>query len=105
MWPELRALLRELFRLAVGLGLDRVEAWRNTCLEALARERQRLFEVLALLCLGLTLLALGLGGLLLLAWWSMPEAWRVPVMALALLLLTATGLGALQRARRRATRD
>ncbi len=104
MWPLLQDLLRELLRLAIALGLERVEAWRSACLQALERERQRLFEALALMCLGLTLLALGLGGLLLLSWWALPQAWRVPVMVAALLLITAAGLGVLQAARRRVLR-
>lgn len=101
MWPLLRDLLRELFPLAVALSLDRLEQWRGSCMVALARERQRLFEVLALLCLGLMLFALGLGGLLLLAWWAMPDAWRLPAMAVALLGLAMAGLSVLWAARRR----
>ena len=101
MWALLHELLRELWRLAVALGLDRVDQWRAECLAALARERQRLFEVLALLCLGLMLFTLGLAGLLLLAWWAMPDAWRLPVMAAVLLLLAGGGLTVLSMARRR----
>ena len=104
MWPLLQELLRELFRLSMALGLERVEQWRSTCVLALERERQRLFEVLALLCLGLLLLAVGLSGLLWLAWWSLPEAWRLPLMGSVLLLLTAAGMAVLGLARRRVMR-
>ncbi len=104
MWPVLQELLRELFRLALAMGLDRVDQWRSACALALARERQRLFEVLALLCLGLLMLAVGLTGLLWLAWWAMPEAWRLPLMAAVLVLLSAAGLAVLGMARRRVAR-
>ena len=101
MWALVHDLLRELFRLGMALGLERVEQWRADCAAALARERQRLFEVLALLCLGLMLFALGLAGLLLLAWWAMPLAWRLPAMGALLLLLAVSGALVLAMARRR----
>ena len=101
MWPLLRELLRELFRLGVALGLDRVDQWRSECLAALGRERQRLFEVLALMCLGLMLFTLGLAGLLVVVWWAMPDAWRLPVMAGLLMALAGAGLAVLSMARRR----
>lgn len=101
MWPLLRDLLRELFQLGVALGFERVDQWRGECLAALARERQRLFEVLALMCLGLLLFTLGLAGLLAVAWWAMPDAWRLPVMAGLLMLLATGGLAVLSMARRR----
>ena len=104
MWPLLRDLLRELFQLGVALGLNRVDQWRGECLAALARERQRLFEVLALMCLGLMLFTLGLAGLLALAWWAMPDAWRLPVMAALLMGMAGGGWGVLAMARRRCAR-
>lgn len=104
MWPLLHELVRDLFRLALAMGLERVDQWRSACIQALAQERRRLFEVLTLLCLGLMLCALGLSGLLLLAWWVMPEPWRVPMMAALLLLLTTAGAAVLGLARRRLAR-
>ena len=101
MWPLLRDLLRELFQLGLALGFERVDQWRGECLAVLARERQRLFEGLALMCLGLLLFTLGLAGLLVVAWWAMPEIWRLPVMAGLLLLLTGGGVAVLSMARRR----
>lgn len=104
MWPLLQEVLRELLRVALALGTDQAEQWRSRCLSALARERQRLFEVLALLCLGLVLLAIGLSGLLWLTWWALPDAWRLPLMGVLLGLLSATGLWLLAWAMRRLAR-
>lgn len=87
--------------MAVALGLERVDQWKAACEQVLARERQRLFEALALLCLGLMLLALGLCGLLLLAWWSLPEASRGLIMGLLLGTFVTLGLLLLEQARRR----
>lgn len=101
MWALVHELLRELLRLGMALGLERVEQWRADCTAAIARERQRLFEVLALLCVGLMLCALGLAGLLLLAWWAMPAPWRLPVMGAVLLFLAAGGGLVLATAHRR----
>ena len=104
MWPVLQELLRELLRLAMAVGLERVEQWRSACTLVLERERQRLFEALALLCLGLLMLAVGLSGLLWLAWWALPEPWRLPLMGVLLLLLSVAGLSVLSLARRRVAR-
>ena len=103
MWPLLRDLLAEVFRLVVALGSERVDHGRAACEQALVRERRRLFEALALLCLGLLLLAIGLLGLILLAWWALPPSGRLPVMGVLMLLLVAAGALLLDRARRRAS--
>ncbi|NBO77173.1 MAG: hypothetical protein EBV28_09265 [Betaproteobacteria bacterium] len=101
MWPVLRELLRELFKLGLGAAGQWAQEWRDTCIQALERERQRLFEGLALLCLGLVLFTLGLTGLLLLGWWALPADWRLPVMATVMFALTALGWAVLGLARRR----
>ena len=101
MWSLLREVLLEAWRLAVALGLERVDQWKAACEQVLARERQRLFEALALLCLGLMLLALGLCGLLVLAWWALPDTSRGLVMGLLLAAFVTLGLLLLEQARRR----
>lgn len=102
MWPLLRQWAREALRLLLALGWEQLESLRHDWRQALARERQRAFELLALLCLGLLCCSLAAAGMLLLVWWALPEHWRLPVMALLLAALGVVGLGVLAAARRRA---
>lgn len=104
MWRTLRTLAGELLRIGQDWGHQRWQAWQLQCRQALARERQRLFEALALLCLGLLACAIGLGGLLVLAWLVLPPEARVPVLAAALVILSAGGLALVWAARQRVSR-
>lgn len=84
-------LLLELARLGCAWGLRRVQQWRRQLLTVLARERRRAFDAVVLLGLGLVLCTVGLCGLLLVAWWSLPEPARPAVMLGLLTLVTLFG--------------
>lgn len=94
-------LLLELARLARIWGFQRLQQWRTQALTALARERRRAFDAVVLLGLGLVLCTVGLCGLLLVAWWALPEPARVPAMAALLMLVIVFGAALLLLARRR----
>ena len=92
MWPLLRDILRELFQLVLCAAGQQAQAWREACVQALVRERQRLLEGLALLCLGLVLFTLGLAGLLLVLWQVLPEPTRLLAMGVLMTSLMLLGL-------------
>jgi uncharacterized membrane protein YqjE len=101
VWPLLRDVLRELLQLGLCAAGQQAQAWRDACVQALVRERQRLFEGLALLCLGLVLFTLGLAGLLLVLWWVLPEPARLVAMGVLTATLMMLGLAVLGLAWRR----
>lgn len=101
MGPLLRELLRELVHQCLCAAGQGLEQWCTRGLQRLALERQRLFEGLLLLCLGLVLLSAGLAGLLFLAWWALPSEVRLPVMTGLLMALVVLGLAILAWAWRR----
>lgn len=89
--------------------LGALAAWLQTViarrleplLRAFEQERQRLFDVLALLGLGLMLLAISVCCALAMLWWSLSESARWAVMMWAVSLLGLLGLALLLWARAR----